>query len=245
MRQIVLDTETTGLEVQAGHRIIEIGCVEILHRRLTGARFHRYLNPARDIESGAMEVHGISAEFLADKPSFAEVADEFLEFICNAEVIIHNAAFDVGFINHELAQLDGNVLKLEQHCRIFDSLDLARRLHTGQRNSLDALCKRYNIDASHRELHGALLDAELLARTYLAMTGGQADLSLDMPAISTRDRRPISAQVPVTGLPIIAANAEEQAAHAALMQRINAAAGRHSLWARWDDKALQEAPKES
>jgi len=179
MRQIVLDTETTGLEPADGHRIIEIGCVELLDRRLTGNTYHQYLQPDREIDAGAIEVHGITNEQLLDKPRFADIAGEFIDFISGAELVIHNAPFDVGFINHEFSLLGEPVASVEQHCSVLDTLLLARRMHPGQRNSLDALCRRYEIDNSQRELHGALLDAEILADVYLAMTGGQVSLSLD------------------------------------------------------------------
>jgi DNA polymerase-3 subunit epsilon len=174
MRQIILDTETTGLYLEQGHRIIEIGCVEMINRKLTGNHFHTYINPERDIEVGALAVHNISAEFLLDKPIFSLVADMLMDFIGSAELIIHNAPFDIGFINFELAALKKSWRPITHYCRVIDTLLLARQLHVGQRNSLDALCKRYNIDNSHREHHGALLDAHLLARVFLAMTGGQA-----------------------------------------------------------------------
>ena len=175
-RQIVLDTETTGLNPQEGHRIIEIGCVELLNRRLTGQHFHVYLNPERRIDDGAIEVHGISNEFLEDKPHFTDVVADFIAFIQDAELVIHNAPFDVGFINHEFSLLKTNMGRVEKYCGVFDTLTFARKKHPGQRNSLDALCKRYGIDNSHRELHGALLDAEILADVYLLMTGGQSSL---------------------------------------------------------------------
>ncbi len=177
MRQIVLDTETTGLEPAEGHRVIEIGCVELVDRRLTGETFHQYLNPDRQVDEGAVDVHGLDNEFLADKPRFAEVAEDFLQFVRGSELVIHNAPFDVGFLDHEL-QLMGHGDSIESCCDVLDTLTLARKLHPGQRNSLDALCKRYEVDNSNRELHGALLDAEILADVYLAMTGGQKALSL-------------------------------------------------------------------
>lgn len=179
IRQIVLDTETTGLEPEQGHRIIEIGCVEMIERRLTGNNFHQYLQPDREIDKGAIEIHGITNEFLADKPRFEDVAEDFLAYICEAELIIHNAPFDVGFINHELCRNNPDWDGLKSYCTITDTLVMARKKHPGQRNSLDALCKRYSIDNSHRELHGALLDAEILADVYLQLTGGQAVLSLE------------------------------------------------------------------
>ncbi|MFI3221135.1 MAG: DNA polymerase III subunit epsilon [Methylococcales bacterium] len=173
-RIIVLDTETTGLSPQDGHRIIEIGCVELLKRRLTGRHFHCYINPNRAIDAGAIAVHGITSEFLQDKPDFAQIAEEFIDFIRGAELVIHNAPFDVGFINHEFAQLSLGIVK--NYSTVFDTLAYARKKHAGQRNSLDALCKRYNIDNSHRDLHGALLDAQILADVFLIMTGGQDSL---------------------------------------------------------------------
>ncbi|MDP5055037.1 MAG: DNA polymerase III subunit epsilon, partial [Congregibacter sp.] len=178
MRQIVLDTETTGLEVSQGHRIIEIGCVELENRQLTGRHFHRYINPERDIDAGAIEVHGITATFLADKPVFAAVARDFIEFVEGAELIIHNAPFDIGFLDAELNRLDAAAVPLAKRCQVTDTLIMARSRHPGQRNSLDALCQRYMVDNSSRELHGALLDAEILADVYLTMTGGQTALAL-------------------------------------------------------------------
>ena len=177
MRQIVLDTETTGLEVGKGHRIIEIGAVELSERRPTGRKFHRYINPQRAIDNGALAVHGINNDFLADKPTFADVARELLDFITGAELIIHNAAFDVSFLDAELALADALFGRVADHSQVLDTLTLAREKYPGQKNSLDALCKRLNVDNSHRELHGALLDAQLLADVYLAMTGGQGDLA--------------------------------------------------------------------
>ena len=179
MRQIVLDTETTGLEVSQGHRIIEIGCVELLNRRVTGNDWHYYVNPEREIDSGAFEVHGLSLEFLQDKPRFEELAQDFLEYVAGAELVIHNAAFDIGFLNHELSRLQPAPPPLAETCSVLDTLLFARQKHPGQKNSLDALCKRYEIDNSQRSLHGALLDARILADVYLAMTGGQASLVLD------------------------------------------------------------------
>ncbi|GEA11283.1 DNA polymerase III subunit epsilon [Alteromonas sp. KUL49] len=179
MRQIVLDTETTGIEPKEGHRIIEIGCVEVVNRRLTGNHFHVYINPGRQIEQEAIEVHGITNEFLADKPIFADVAQDFVEFIKGAQLVIHNAPFDVGFMDHEFAMepKTRNVVT-KDICDVLDTLVMARRMHPGQKNNLDALCRRYGIDNSHRELHGALLDAEILADVYLMMSGGQTKLNL-------------------------------------------------------------------
>ena len=179
MRQIVLDTETTGLDPKLGHRVIEIGGVELIDRRLTGRHFHEYINPEREVEKEALEIHGITNEFLADKPTFKEVAEHLITFIAEAELIIHNAPFDVNFLEHEFKLARAEIKRVRQICKVFDTLVLARKMHPGQRNSLDALCKRYHIDNSHRELHGALLDAEILAQIYLAMTGGQANLFAD------------------------------------------------------------------
>ncbi|MET0067841.1 MAG: DNA polymerase III subunit epsilon [Candidatus Thiodiazotropha sp.] len=178
MRQIVLDTETTGLEPEQGHRIIEIGCVELVERRLTGNNFHQFLQPDREIDAAAVEVHGITNAFLADKPRFSDVVEDFVAYVRGAELIIHNAPFDVGFLDHELKFMH-SPLRIDELCGVTDTLVMAKKMHPGQRNSLDALCKRYDIDNSHRELHGALLDAEILADVYLRMTGGQTALSLD------------------------------------------------------------------
>jgi len=177
VRQIILDTETTGIDPEAGHNIIEIGCVEMVRRRLTGNTWHQYIKPDREGEAEAIEVHGITNEFLADKPRFAELAGDFLEFVRGAELIIHNAAFDIGFLNTELAR-NGITERVDEICTVTDTLMLARKKYPGQRNSLDALCRRYGIDNSHRELHGALLDSEILADVYLALTGGQTSLQL-------------------------------------------------------------------
>ena len=182
MRQIVFDTETTGLEHSAGHRIIEIGCVELVNRRTTGRKLHKYLNPEREIDAGALAVHGIELARLQNAPKFAEIAAELIEFISGAELIIHNAPFDVGFLDAELARLPGDARTVASLCKVLDTLALARSLHPGQRNSLDALCKRYGVDNTKRELHGALLDAGILLDVYLAMTGGQGTFALDMAA---------------------------------------------------------------
>lgn len=178
MRQIVLDTETTGLEPKQGHRIIEIGCVEIVNRKLTENTYHQYIQPDREIDEGAFEVHGISTEFLSDKPRFGDIAEDFMKFINGAELVIHNAPFDIGFLDNELAMLDPVWGKVSDHCQITDSLVMARKKHPGQKNNLDILCKRYEVNNARRELHGALLDAELLAEVYLRMTGGQETLAL-------------------------------------------------------------------
>ena len=240
MRQIVLDTETTGLEPAEGHRIIEIGCIELENRRATGRRFQQYLQPDRAIDEGAVEVHGITNEFLADKPRFADVVDDFLEFIRGAELIIHNAPFDIGFLNHELRLLGGMHGVIDSHCTVLDTLALARRLHPGQKNNLDALCRRYTVDNSRRELHGALLDAEILADVYLAMTGGQVTLSLegavaDAAAGAARALRRLAADRP--RLRVICADATEAAAHAARLDSIDAASDGQCLW-----RSLEPAP---
>lgn len=228
-RQVVLDTETTGINPKDGHRIIEIGCVELLNRRLTQNRFHVYLNPDREIDAGAIEVHGITNEFLRDKPRFADVAADFLDFVAGAELIIHNAPFDVGFLNHELTMMSAAPANIETQCTVFDTLAYARRKHPGARNSLDALCKRYDIDNSHRELHGALLDAEILADVYLLMTGGQFSLLEDDNDFG--GDRPIQ-RLPADRppLPVRHCSAEEIADHATRLAQIAKACGQPSLW---------------
>ena len=229
MRQIILDTETTGLETSDGHRIIEIGCVEVKDRRPSQSHFHQYLNPERQIEDGAMEVHGISNEFLQDKPLFADVVDEFLAFVEGAELVIHNAPFDIGFLDYELSLL-GRDDRMADHCRVLDTLELARDLHPGQRNSLDALCKRYEVDNSTRNLHGALLDAEILADVYLAMTGGQSDLGLSFsaPAADDVDLDHVVIENKPTLL-VLEADDTERAAHEARLEQIEKKSG-HCIW---------------
>lgn len=231
MRQIVLDTETTGLELANGHRIIEIGCIELLHRRPSGRTWQRYLRPEREVEAGALAVHGITNEFLASQPRFAEVAAEFLEFIAGAELVIHNAEFDVGFLDAELA-LAGVGVTIADSCRVLDTLMLARRLHPGQRNSLDALCKRYKVDNSARDLHGALLDARILCDVYLAMSGGQAALSLEHGLEQSDDaggeaRRARRGKL---AIPVIRANEHELAAHEEALQAIERAGNGTALF---------------
>ena len=223
MRQIVLDTETTGLATSHGHRIIEIGCIEIVNRRFTGREYHSFLNPERDIDEGAEEVHGISRAELESQPRFSDVVDEFLEFIRDGELIIHNADFDVGFLEYELMLMKHPQAKINEHATVLDTLSLARRLHPGQRNSLDALCKRYDVDASRRDVHGALIDAELLAKVYLAMTGGQAALSLDQEVVKSTTAS-VDNQTPGSemNLVVIHANEEENAAHEALLEKMRA-----------------------
>lgn len=237
MRQIVLDTETTGLEPRLGHRIIEIGCVEVIDRKVTGNRYHQYINPEREIDEGAVEVHGITTAFLADKPRFSDVVDDFINFIRGAELVIHNAPFDVGFIDHELDMLNQQQHQVENICTVMDTLVLARKMHPGQKNNLDALCKRYDIDNSQRDLHGALLDAEILADTYLAMTGGQTMLSLG--AHSGQDDglnngtvvyKPRDVNVDHAKLKVIRASDDELTAHDARLAAINDSSGGACVW---------------
>jgi len=237
MRQIVLDTETTGLEPSDGHRIIEIGCVELADRRITGNTYHQYIQPEREIDAGAMEVHGITNEFLLDKPRFADIADEFLEFIRGAELIIHNAPFDVGFINHEFSLLQQRIGTLDKYCSIIDTLAMARRQHPGQRNNLDALCRRHEIDNSQRELHGALLDAEILADVYLAMTGGQASLSLDSRSEPHGEQGQAIRRLPPDRprLRVIGASEEELRAHRTRLDAIEKACNGTSVWRRLEE----------
>lgn len=233
-RLIVLDTETTGLDPADDHRIIEIGCVEIVNRRLTGRTWHRYLNPDRRIDDGAIAVHGIRNEDLADQPRFAEIADEFLEFILGAELVIHNAPFDVGFIEHELQRMAHKRRRLDALCAVTDSLKVARERHPGQRASLDALCRRYQVDNSSRELHGALLDARLLADVYLLMTGGQDSLLLDDsgPDEASQTEAAVSDPLPDVAVPLAEISTEELARHEALLGRIEAESGGDAVWRR-------------
>jgi DNA polymerase-3 subunit epsilon len=235
VRQIVLDTETTGLELSEGHRVIEIGCVELLHRRPSGRTWHRYLRPEREVEAGALAVHGITNEFLAGQPRFAEIAGEFLEFIAGSELVIHNAEFDVGFLDAELAKT-GTGRTIGEHCTVLDTLLLARRMHPGQRNSLDALCKRYGVDNTRRDLHGALLDARILADVYLAMSGGQAAFSLDNEPEAAGPAREASRRTARGALhiPVIPANAAELAAHEELLDSIERTTGGPALFRQSD-----------
>ncbi len=240
MRQIVLDTETTGLEPKQGHRVIEIGCVELENRRLTGRHFHQYIKPERDIDEGAVEVHGITTEFLADKPVFAEIAEQFWQFVRGAELVIHNAPFDMGFLNHEFAKLGRP--NLETECGVLDTLTMARQRHPGQKNSLDALCKRYGVDNSHRDLHGALLDAEILADVYLLMTGGQTALELSAGqsdadgqssgrvsrGIISGERKPLK---------VIGATASELEQHQQKLAAIDKSSGGNCLWMKLNSPA--------
>ena len=232
MRQIVLDTETTGLEVTQGHRVIEIGCIELRDRRLTGRTFHKYLCPDREVEAGALAVHGISNEFLSTQPRFGDVADEFVEFVREAELIIHNAAFDVGFLNSELARIERREA-LNDICQVLDTLAMARQLHPGQRNSLDALCKRYGVDNSQREFHGALLDAKILTDVYLAMTGGQGALTLEADAVDANGHHALQrVERGSTRIPVLRASQVELAAHERALDAIARAAGGQALFRR-------------
>lgn len=232
MRQIVLDTETTGLEPSQGHRIIEIGCVELVNRRLTKRHYHQYINPEREVDQGALEVHGLSNDFLSDKPVFDTIVDDFLAFVDGAELIIHNAPFDVGFIDSELKLVNHATKKITRLCGVIDSLVLARKKHPGQKNNLDALCKRYSIDNSKRDLHGALLDAEILADVYLMMTGGQTSLSLGGDSdLSSSDSGEVKRMDSNRNrLPVIAASPEELAAHEGLLEVIDGKSGGQCQW---------------
>lgn len=238
MRSIVLDTETTGMPVGDGHRVIEIGCVELEGRRFTGRHFHVYLQPDRSIDEGAVAVHGITDDFLRDKPRFADIADEFFEFIQGGRLIIHNAPFDVGFLNNEFALLgQGERQDIASYCSVLDTLTMARERHPGQRNSLDALCKRYGVDNSSRELHGALLDAEILADVYLAMTGGQTHLSLSGEVNRNSDRQPEAIRrlaADHARPPVIHASPEELESHRQRVAALEQASGRPSLWQAYD-----------
>jgi DNA polymerase-3 subunit epsilon len=228
MRQIILDTETTGLDPSKGHRLTEIGCLEMINRRLTGRKFHSYINPEREIDAGAVAISGITTEFLQDKPKFHQVVDDFVDFLQEekTELIIHNAPFDLGFLNHELGLLNHPWRPLEHYLEIMDTLVLARQLHPGQRNNLDALCKRYNVDNSHREYHGALLDAELLSKVYLMMTAGQTTMSLSVESNISSQTRHKKVKVPkiirnnAIALRVIYATEEENRMHEARMAKL-------------------------
>ena len=234
MRQIALDTETTGLNPDDGHRIIEIGCIELVNRRLTGKTFHVFCDPEREVEQAALQVHGITNDFLRDKPKFAAIENDLMQFIDGAELIIHNAPFDVGFLEHEF-KLAGNIKrKLRHYCAIVDTLPLARKLHPGQRNSLDALCKRYSVDNTHRDLHGALLDAELLASVYLAMTGGQGTLFVDAsaPRATTVNKPQATVQAVANSgsVKVVATSTEELVAHDEYLKLLDKASEGNCLW---------------
>ena len=232
MRQIVLDTETTGLEPEMGHRIIEVGAVEVVNRKLTGRHFHKYINPERDIDDGAFEVHGINRAFLRDKPVFAEICEELIDFIKGAELVIHNAPFDVAFMDQEFKRING-APRTAKICSIKDSLAVARNKHPGQKNNLDALCRRYEVDNSQRQLHGALLDAEILADVYLLMTGGQTNLfgvAGQQNAKGSRESdapRRVAAQ---EGLNVVLASDEESRAHEAFLDMLAEKTGNPALW---------------
>ncbi len=237
VRQIILDTETTGLDPSQGHRIIEIGAVEMLNRQLTGNRFHQYLNPDREIDAGAIEIHGITNQMLADKPRFPDIADDLLAFLKGAELIIHNAPFDTGFLNNELRLIDPQAVAIEQLCAVLDTLKLARQMHPGQKNDLDSLCRRYNVDNTNRTLHGALLDAEILADVYLCMTGGQTALfqepgegaspGLNRPVARPAIRRLDADRAPLS---VIRASDEELAEHAKMLAEIDKKSGGKCVW---------------
>ncbi len=238
MRQIVLDTETTGLETREGHRIIEIGCVELIERRFSNNHYHVYLNPEREMDAGAIEVHGITQDFLADKPVFRQEVDNFINFVKGAELVIHNAPFDVGFLNAELERLGSGYPSIEHYCTILDTLKLARTKHPGQRNSLDALCKRYQIDNSHRELHGALLDSEILADVYLRMTGGQIALLFSDDDQVSDNAVGIDFQVGAgepRQLKVIVCGDEETALHKARLEIIDQRSDGGCIWKNMDN----------
>jgi DNA polymerase-3 subunit epsilon len=237
MRQIVLDTETTGLEWRKGNRVVEIGCVELVERRPTGRTWHQYIHPDREFEPGAQEVTGLTLDFLADKPRFAAIADEFLAFIDGAELVIHNAAFDVGFLDYELSLLGPGYGRIGARARILDSLALARQRFPGQRNSLDALCRRLGVDNSHRQLHGALLDAQLLAEAYLALTSGQTELGFGGGAEDAPVQVVASRPSAAGPRPRVMARAEELAAHEARLEVLRKKAGR----TLWDEAPVEEA----
>jgi DNA polymerase III subunit epsilon len=234
-RQIVLDTETTGLEPSQGHRIIEIGCVEMVNRRLTGNNYHQYIQPDRQIDAGALEVHGISNEFLRDKPRFGDIVEDLLRYLRGAELVIHNAPFDVGFLNHELKLSDDDSGQIEDFCTVTDTLQMARKLHPGQKNNLDALCKRYEVNNTHRELHGALLDAEILSEVYLRMTGGQERLALESESETDSDSGVIVSRIPTDRGPlsVVRASAEELDAHEQILRKM----GDVCLWNRSEPEA--------
>lgn len=232
MRQIVLDTETTGLETSQNHRIIEIGCVELIDRRITDNSWHHYVNPDREIDAGAFEVHGISNESLQDKPRFGEIAQDFLDYINGAELVIHNAPFDLGFLDHELSKLDKESRSIGQFCTVLDTLVMARQKHPGQKNNLDALCRRYEIDNSQRSLHGALLDARILADVYLVMTGGQTALSLDDSDLNADAAAQASLRQPIIrngALPIWTGDQESERAHTDYLEYLVEQCG-ESVW---------------
>ncbi|GGD39299.1 DNA polymerase III subunit epsilon [Pseudoxanthomonas indica] len=247
MRQIILDTETTGLEWKKGNRVVEIGCVELLERRPTGRTYHQYIHPQREFEQGAAEVTGLSLDFLSDKPLFAQIADEFLAFIDGAELIIHNAAFDVGFLDYELSLLGERYGRLQDRVTVEDSLLMARQRFPGQRNSLDALCKRLGVDNTHRQLHGALLDAQLLCDVYLALTSGQSEIgfgSLDeqgTAAAAAASVNHFSQSLPTGPRVRVQPSDEELAAHAGRLEKLRKKAGGSTLWDQMEAEAQLES----
>ena len=242
MRQVVLDTETTGLDPSQGHRVIEIGCVEIDNRKLTGRHYHCYLNPGREIDAAAIEVHGLTSQFLRDKPRFHQIEEEFLAFIDGSELVIHNAPFDIGFLDHELRATKTDATAISNICGVLDSLLLAREKHPGQRNSLDALCKRYGVDNTQRQLHGALLDAEILADVYLVMTSGQSSLLLseDESEGSNRRRRNNQRDVQREGIAVIKAGEDELAAHEQRLQDLAESSDEGCLWLQLEAEAQSQ-----
>ena len=242
-RWVILDTETTGNDPRNGHRVIEVGCVELIERRRTGRTFQAYLNPDRDSDEGALQVHGLTREFLADKPRFPDIAERLRQFLLEAEVIIHNAPFDLGFLDAELQRLPTQYGAVRELCAVIDTLVMARAKHPGQRNNLDALCQRYDVDNSQRDLHGALLDAEILADVYLAMTGGQTTFQLSDASANSGDGGPGSQQIRrlATGraaLPVIAATPAERSAHEAQLDAIAASSGGRVLWRELAERGL-------
>ncbi len=237
-RQIVLDTETTGLEHRQGHRIIEIGCVELINRKLTGNNYHVYLNPDREIDQGAIEVHGITNEFLADKPRFVDIYEQMMAYLSGAELIIHNAAFDVGFLDAELEKISGYTTRINTVCGVHDTLIQARKMFPGQRNDLDSLCRRYEINNSHRELHGALLDAEILADVYLAMTGGQTALTLETSS-GAQDSGGKYQGLDYSSLPLVTVQPSNQelSEHQAWIERLNDKVDGDCVWSKLDKRS--------
>lgn len=240
-RQIVLDTETTGLEHRQGHRIIEIGCVELINRKLTGNNYHQYLNPDREIDQGAMEVHGITNEFLIDKPFFLDVEKGMMDYLRGAELIIHNAAFDVGFLDAELERVDPQAPKIADVCGVHDTLLQARKMFPGQRNDLDSLCRRFDINNSHRELHGALLDAEILADVYLAMTGGQSSLVLEANSTRNSDAHNSAPKInyATLDLPLVKPSNQEKQSHVEWLNRLDEKVEDQCVWSRLNSDANQ------
>ncbi len=238
-RQVVLDTETTGLEHRQGHRIIEIGCVELINRKLTGNNYHVYLNPDREIDQGAIEVHGITNEFLADKPSFVDVYEGMMTYLSGAELIIHNAAFDVGFLDAELERISGYATRIKTVCGVHDTLIQARKMFPGQRNDLDSLCRRYEINNSHRELHGALLDAEILADVYLAMTGGQTALTLEASSSSGQEGggRYQNIDYASLNLPKVEPSQQELDQHQDWLSRLNDKVEGDCVWSKFNSRS--------